>query len=115
MMNLIVESTSQMRSETTPSRVLVVGEAVIVVQQVSRYCLSQGADVLPFYGLPDAAAVTLFDPHLLVLCLPLAESFIAQLDRPYLLLAEPSNQDPLPISSQVVLAAQLRAILPQLN
>ncbi len=100
-----------------PRRIMVVGEGVMVVQRVSRYCLTQGADVLPFYGLPDADAIALFDPHVLVLCLPLAASFLVQVERPYLLWAEQPAWLAHPtatgsgISTPTALANQLQAML----
>jgi hypothetical protein len=110
------------RDATEPSRVMVVGESVEVVQQVSRFCLTQGTDVLPFYGLPDEAAIALFDPHVVVLCLPLAASFLTQIDRPYLLWQQPELSDltglsnltavaPTAISNPIALVMQLQAVL----
>jgi hypothetical protein len=110
------------RDETEPSRIMVVGESVEVVQQVSRFCLTQGSDVLPFYGLPDEAAIALFDPHVVVLCLPLAASFLTQIDRPYLLWQQPELSDltslsdlaavaPTAISNPIALVMQLQAVL----
>ena len=97
-----------------PSRIMVVGETVAIVQLVSRYCLAQGADVLPFYGLPDAAAIVLFDPHVLVLCLPVASEFLAQIAHPYLLW-ETLPLDAIAggesVSTPTALAHQLQAIL----
>ena len=93
---------------------MVVGEIVAVVQQVSRYCLNcliQRVDVLPFYGLPHSDEITLFDPHALVLCLPLAESFLVQIERPYVLWIEPTEPEQTEVSTPITLVSQLQALL----
>jgi hypothetical protein len=94
-----------------PRRIMVVGEMVAVVQQVSRYCLTHAADVLPFYGLPDETEIALFDPHVVVLCLPLADRFLAEIARPYLLWAEQAIPGKPTISTPMALVAQLQAVL----
>ena len=53
------------------NRVMVIGQNVATVQRVSRYCLDQGAEVFPYYGIPSDEEVTLFDPEVSVLCLSL--------------------------------------------
>jgi hypothetical protein len=65
-------------------RIMVVGKDVATVQRVSRAYLAHGADVFPYYGLLNLADVELFDPHLLVLCLPLSDNFLLPTNRPYL-------------------------------
>lgn len=70
------------------NRIMVIGQDVLTVQRVSRYCLEQGAEVFPYYGTPGIEEVILFDPELLVLCLPLPESFMYKLDQPYILWSE---------------------------
>ena len=70
------------------NRVMVIGQNVATVQRVSRYYLDQGAKVFPYYGTPLEEEVTLFDPEVLVLCLPLPEDFFKQINHPYILWSE---------------------------
>lgn len=70
------------------NRIMVIGQDVVTVQRVSRYCLEQGAEVFPYYGVPTFEEVTLFAPEISVLCLPLPESFLCKLDQPYILWSE---------------------------
>ncbi len=70
------------------NRVMVIGQNVATVQRVSRYYLDQGAEVFPYYGIPLDEEVTLFEPEVLVLCLPLPEGFLKQIDHPYILWSE---------------------------
>ncbi|BAY25010.1 hypothetical protein NIES2100_48090 [Calothrix sp. NIES-2100] len=63
-------------------RIMVIGTNVTTVQRVSRYCLKKGLEVFPYYGIPINDEVSLFDPHILVLCQPIPNelmSSIAQL------------------------------------
>jgi hypothetical protein len=55
------------------------------VQHVSRYCLEQCAEVLPYYGIPTDDEVILFAPDVSVLCLPIPENFRPQIGQPYIL------------------------------
>jgi hypothetical protein len=55
-----------------PTRIAVVGENVATVQKISRFCLGQGLEVLPYYGAPDPEDLTLFDPTVCIVCWPLA-------------------------------------------
>lgn len=80
-------------------RIMVIGSNVNTVQRVSRYCLKQGAEVFPYYGFPTAEEVTLFDPKVSVLCLPGAENFLNQTDRPYILWSEQLVDIGLPLVS----------------
>jgi hypothetical protein len=65
-------------------RIMVVGQDVATVQRVSRVYLAHGANVFPYYGLLNLADLELFDPHLLVLCLPVSDNFLLPTNRPYL-------------------------------
>lgn len=67
---------------------MVIGSNVTTVQRVSRYCLEQGAEVFPYYGTPTAEEIALFDPEVLVLCLPIPEDVLHQLSRPCILWSE---------------------------
>ena len=67
------------------SRIMVIGNNVATVQRVSRYCLEQGAEVLPYYGIPTDDEVILFAPDVSVLCLPIPENFRPQIGQPYIL------------------------------
>ena len=97
------------------NRVMVIGQNVATVQRVSRYYLDQGAEVFPYYGTPLEEEVTLFDPEVLVLCLPLPESFIKQIDRPYILWSEEQLIVDLSlVSGQKAVKSSLQNIL-QLN
>lgn len=69
-------------------RVMVIGQDVATVQRVSRYCLEQGADVFPYYGIPNPEDVSLFAPEVSVVCLPVSEDFLQQIVQPYLLWPE---------------------------
>lgn len=64
---------------------MVIGQHVATVQHVSRYCLERGADVFPYYGTPTAEEVTLFDPEVSVLCLPVPAELMSQINHPYVL------------------------------
>ena len=72
-------------------RIIVIGSNVFTVQCVSGYCLAQGADVFPYYGIPTVPTVeeiTLFDPEIWVLCLPVPEGFRHQIQEPCILWSE---------------------------
>ncbi|KJH73178.1 hypothetical protein [Aliterella atlantica] len=49
-------------------RIVVIGESVLEVQRVSRCCLAQGIEVFPYYGVPSPEEISLFSPHLTILC-----------------------------------------------
>jgi hypothetical protein len=72
------------------NRIMVIGNHVVTVQRVSRYCLEQGAVVLPYYGIPSDEDVTLFAPDVSVLCLPIPENFQRQIGQCYILWSEQS-------------------------
>lgn len=61
-------------------RIVVIGESVLEVQRVSRCCLSQGIEVFPYYGVPSNEEISLFSPHLAILCSPLPNSPYPQID-----------------------------------
>ena len=96
------------------NRVMVIGQNVATVQRVSRYYLDQGAEVFPYYGTPLDEEVTLFDPEVLVLCLPLPEGFLKPIDHPYILWSEEQLIDLSLISDQKAVKSSLQKIL-QLN
>ncbi len=81
------------------NRIMVIGQDVATVQRVSRYCLEQGAEVFPYYGVPTFEEVTLFDPEVSVLCLPLPKSFMCIRDQPYILWSEQPVTINLPLVS----------------
>jgi hypothetical protein len=72
------------------NRIMVIGSHVATVQRVSRYCLEQGAEVLPYYGIPTDEEVTLFAPDVSILCLPIPENFHRQIGQRYILWSEQS-------------------------
>ncbi|WP_445628579.1 hypothetical protein [Nostoc sp. DSM 114167] len=69
-------------------RIMVVGSNVMTVQRVSSHCLKQNAEVFPYYCIPTPDEIALFEPHVLVLCLPIPEQFQQQLLQPYILWSE---------------------------
>ncbi len=69
-------------------RIMVVGSNVMTVQRVSSHCLKQNAEVFPYYCIPTPEEIALFEPHVLVLCLPIPEQFQHQLLQPYILWSE---------------------------
>lgn len=64
---------------------MVIGSNVTTVQRVSGYCLEQGAEVFPYYGIPKAEEVTLFAPEIWVICLPVPEDFLHHIRQPCIL------------------------------
>ncbi len=92
-------------------RIMVIGSSVTTVQRVSRYCLEQGAEVFPYYGTPTTEEIALFNPEVLVLCLPMPEDVLHQIDRPCILWSEqPSNGLPL-VYTRADLQARLQEVL----
>lgn len=70
-------------------RIMIIGSNVTTVQRVSSYCLKKNLEVLPYYGIPIVEDITLFAPHVLVLCLPIPENFqFYQIHQPYILWSE---------------------------
>ncbi len=93
-------------------RIMVIGSNVTTVQRVSRYCLKHDAEVFPYYGIPTDEEVTLFAPHVLVLCLPICEDFQRQVLQPYILWSEQSMDGELPsVSTSIELYACLQEVL----
>lgn len=80
-------------------RVMVIGQDVATVQRVSRYCLEQGADVFPYYGIPNAEDVALFAPEVSLVCLPVPEDFLQQIAQPYILWSEQQITQEFPLIS----------------
>ena len=78
-------------------RIMVIGSNVTTVQCVSRYCLDQGTEVFPYYGTPTDDEMTLFAPHIFVLCLPVPEYFWQQINQPYILWSEQSMHIGIPL------------------
>ncbi len=91
-------------------RILIFGRSVTTVQRVSRYCLKQGIEILPYYGIPTVEEVNLFTPDLVILCLPAPENFLLQIDRPFILWSEPSVNVKLPVASSCI---ELKNLLQQ--
>lgn len=89
---------------------MILGRLVTTVQRVSRYCLEQMVEVLPYYGIPSNEEIGLFDPDLLIICLPAPENFHLQIDKPFILWSEPEVQIKLPVASN---AAELARMLQQ--
>ena len=81
------------------NRIMVIGQDVITVQRVSRYCLAQGAEVFPYYGIPTLEEINLFDPEISVLCVPLPKSFLYNLNQRYILWSEEPTLIDLPLVS----------------
>jgi hypothetical protein len=84
---------NQIGNGTPSQKIMIVGRKVTTVQDLSRYCLLQGIEILPYYGFPTLEEVTLFSPDLLIICLPAPEDFLVQIDRPSILWSEPSYLD----------------------
>lgn len=84
----IVQSYSRALALMPGNRVMVIGQNVATVQRVSRYCLAQGAEVFPYYGIPSIDEMNVFEPEAFVLCLPLPECFWQQLALPCILWSE---------------------------
>ncbi len=89
---------------------MIVGKNVTTVQRVSRYCLKQGIEVLPYYGVPTAEEISLFSPDVLIVCLPVLENFFLQIDQPFILWSEPSINVKLPVASSCI---ELKTLLQQ--
>ncbi|MDF5713486.1 MAG: hypothetical protein PUP93_06265 [Rhizonema sp. NSF051] len=69
-------------------RIMVIGSKVTTVQRVSRYCLTQGAEVFPYYGIPTDEEITLFAPQVFVLCIPMPKDLQYDILQPYILWSE---------------------------
>lgn len=89
----MTNSAEQLGDELLNYRIMITGRNVNTVQCVSRYCLKQGVETLPYYGFPSSEEVILFNPHLLILCLPVPEDFLLQIDKPFILWSEPPIKD----------------------
>ena len=72
---------------------MIIGSNVTTVQRVSIYCLKQGAELFPYYGIPTNEEVSVFAPDVLVLCLPMSVDFQFQILRPYILWSEQPMDD----------------------
>lgn len=96
---LVTDIFIQQPDDTPSSKVMVVGASVTTVQRLSRYCLQQGIEVFPYYGVPTTEEVTLFCPDALIVCLPVPENFFLQIDQPFILWSEPTTVSKLPVAS----------------
>lgn len=97
-------------------RIMVIGSNVQCVQRVSSYCLKKNLEVLPYYGIPTIEDITLFAPHVLVLCLPVAEEFQLQIKQPYILWSEEIlNEGLLLVTTPTQLYVSLERVLQGLN
>ena len=94
------------------SRIMVIGSNVTTVQRVSRYCLEQGAEVLPYYGIPTDEEIALFAPHVSVLCLPMPKDFQQQIGQPYIFWSEHLMNQGIPfVSNPTELHTRLQKVL----
>jgi hypothetical protein len=105
----VVVSPPVLEFPTSKYRVIVLGQSVSTVQYVSRYCLAQGADVLPYYGFPTLEEVELFDPQILIFCLPVPESLLKQFSQPCILWSEQNEGLP-QVSTRKDLEATLQTL-----
>lgn len=80
-------------------KVMIIGKIVMTVQTVSRFCIQQGAEVFPYYGIPAVEEVALFEPDIFILCLPAPENLFLQIDRPFILWSEQFTDIKLPVAS----------------
>ncbi len=97
-------------------RIMVVGSNVTTVQRVSSYCLKKNLEVFPYYGIPIVEDIALFDPHALVLCLPISEDFQRQIHQPYILWSEQIINEGLPlVTTDTELYVRLQEIIQALN
>jgi hypothetical protein len=96
---LVIQSYSRALALMPENRVMVIGQNVATVQRVSRYCLAQGAEVFPYYGIPSVDEMSLFAPKVFVLCLPLPECFWQQLPSPLILWSEQQKAIDFPLVS----------------
>ncbi|MBA3920961.1 MAG: hypothetical protein H0X31_04305 [Nostocaceae cyanobacterium] len=95
---------------------MVIGSNVKSVQRVSSYCLKKNLEVFPYYGIPIIEDITLFAPHALVLCLPIAEDFQREIDQPYILWSEEIIDQGLPlVTTPTQLYVSLEKALQGLN
>jgi len=93
----VVDRSNQPADDMERHRIMVIGMNVITVQHVSRYCLAQGAEVFPYYGIPTTSEVTLFAPEVWVLCLPIPDDFQRQIRQPCILWSKQSIHIGLPV------------------
>jgi hypothetical protein len=95
---------------------MILGRLVATVQRVSRYCLEQMVEVLPYYGVPSSEEICLFNPDLLIICLPAPENLYLQIDKPFILWSELEANLKLPVASNSAeLARMLQQTLQELN
>lgn len=73
------------------------GESVFEVQHVSRCCLKQGIDVFPYYGVPTNEEISLFAPHLVIVCSPILEITYPQIEFSYIFWSEQPIDSELPV------------------
>jgi hypothetical protein len=93
-------------------RIMVIGSNVTTVQRVSSHCLKQNAEVFPYYCIPTFEEMTLFAPHVLVLCLPIPDKFQHQVLQPYILWSEqPMNDSPSVATTLTELSSCLQKFL----
>ncbi|WZF19423.1 hypothetical protein WKK05_08825 [Nostoc sp. UHCC 0302] len=78
---------------------MVIGNNVTTVQRVSNYCLKQDAEVFPYYYIPTLEEITLFAPHVLILCLPISNKFQHEVPQPYILWSEQPMNDRPPLAT----------------
>jgi hypothetical protein len=95
---------------------MILGKLVATVQRVSRYCLEHVVEILPYYGVPSGEEIGLFQPDVLIICLPAPEDLYLQIDKPFILWSEREANFQLPVASNPAeLAIALRQSLQHLN
>ena len=93
-------------------RIMVIGSQITTVQRVSSYCLKHNFEVFPYYGIPLVEDITLFDPHALVLCLPIHDNFLSQIPQPYIFWSEqPLEEKLLSVCTPTELYLHLQNVL----
>jgi hypothetical protein len=91
--NSLASFSKRQEEQLLQQRVMVLGQDVVTVQRISRYCLRKGAEVLPYYELPTKDEIILFDPQVVILCTQLPEEFLDQIFYPCIIWAEQSVPD----------------------
>lgn len=82
-------------------RIVVIGESVLEVQRISRCCLAHGIEVFPYYGVPSEEEISLFSPHLAIVCSPLLKVIYPQINGTYILWSEQPIDSELPVISNM--------------
>ncbi len=85
------------------------------MQPVTRYYIKQVIETLPYYGIPPHEDVILFNPHLLILCLPAPSDFLLKIEQPFILWSEMPIQDTgeMPVLQVAFSCIELKTLLQQ--